>query len=214
MTVAAPSSTPAERQPSTIAPAMLPQPISQVGAGSAVTLGFAVRVDERGGDRLAAHGHAQEPRARLRVRVRVDEDVTDRDGERAEVHIRPSDAAQVVDRAVTENGLRAGACPQDPLVDTEDQQELAATFNIRSIPNVIALPARGSTVNGFDYGASIPEWAYVVGGPEGTTAATSATSSRSRRRPPAGRRASPARKGPWARRSPCRGPVSSRRPAW
>ena len=35
--------------------------------------------------------------------------------------------------------------------------------------------ARSSTVNGFDYGASIPEWVYVVGGPAGTTNATGAT---------------------------------------
>jgi CotH kinase protein/Lamin Tail Domain len=34
--------------------------------------------------------------------------------------------------------------------------------------------ARRSTVAGFDFGASIPEWAYVVGGPVGTTDATSA----------------------------------------
>lgn len=37
--------------------------------------------------------------------------------------------------------------------------------------------ARGTTPHGFDYGASIPEWAYVVGGPTeaGTTAATDAS---------------------------------------
>ncbi len=35
--------------------------------------------------------------------------------------------------------------------------------------------ARRRTVNGFDFGAGIPEWAYVVGGPVGTTDATGAT---------------------------------------
>ena len=35
--------------------------------------------------------------------------------------------------------------------------------------------ARRSTINGFDFGASIPEWAYVIGGPVGTTDQTSAS---------------------------------------
>src|ERR1700741_1844060 len=66
MTVTPEKSAPAARQPSTIAPAILPQPTSQAGAGKTAVMasGFSGRIDQSRGDglarRLAAPQHELE----------------------------------------------------------------------------------------------------------------------------------------------------------